>query len=101
MTPLQIRRNAKRKAAAMKQVVTLKSKREKTLLITPPDDVKKIVDNFKFPSGKTFRAVPTRNKGTDAKGASSADKIACRGKQKCKGSSVRPSGWYSKSQLAG
>lgn len=101
MTPLQARRNAKRKAEAMKKMLAIKPKREKTLLITPPDDIKSIVDNFKFPSGKTFRATPKRNKGTDAKGASSADRVACRGKQKVKGSSVMPSGWYSKSQLAG
>lgn len=101
MTPLQARRNAKRKAEAMKKMLAIKPKREKQLLITPPSDIKKIVDEFKFPSGKTSRATPKRNKGTDASGASGADKIACRGKQKVKGSSVMPSGWYSKSQLAG
>lgn len=101
MTPLQARRNAKRKAEAMKKALTIKPKRVPTYDLTPPSDIKLAAEAYKFPSGKTFRAVPSRNKGTDAKGASSADKIACRGKQKCKGSSVRPSGWYTKSQLAG
>lgn len=101
MTPLQIRRNQKRKRDEMKKMLTLKPKREKSYDLTPPSDIKLIAEAYKFPSGKTFRAVPSRNKGTDAKGASNADKIACRGKQKVKGSSVRPSGWYSKSQLAG
>lgn len=101
MTPLQVRRNAKRKAEAMKKTVALKPKREKKLLITPPSDIKKIVDEFKFPSGKTFRATPKRNKASSDSDASGADKFACRGKQKTKGKTKMPSGWYSVSQLAG
>lgn len=101
MTPLQARRNAKRKADAMKKMLAIKPKRVKTYDLTPPSDIKLLAESYKFPSGKTERATPKRNKASSDSGASGADKIACRGKQKCKGSSVRPSGWYSKSQLAG
>ena len=101
MNKAQLRKKIAKHASQMADSVKLtdKSKRKPTLAV--PTDIKEDVSIYKFASGKTMRAVPSRNKATFDRDASNADKIACRGKQKCKGGTKRPSGWYSVSQLAG
>lgn len=100
MNKAQLRKKIAKHAAQMAEAVKIEPKKNLPPL-SVPTDIKQDVSMFKFASGKTMRAVPSRNKATFDRDASNADKIACRGKQKSKGGTKRPSGWYSVSQLAG